>query len=80
MLFLSFRETPVTSSPEIDSILTNDVPRVGEKLTMPSDWFVSDDDLQVYEVVEVVHLYQPVKVSDEFSHSVIIGVKRIPKD
>lgn len=80
MLFLSFREMPVESSPELDSVLTNDVPRVGEKLTIPADWFVSENNQRVYEVVEVVHLYQPVKVSDEFSHSVIIGVKEVSKN
>lgn len=79
-VLLSFRELPVATSQSIDTLVTNDIPRIGEKITLPYDWQDAQDEIQVYEVVDILHVYQPTETAGAFTHNVYVGVKEFTEN
>lgn len=58
----------------IDTVVTNDVPRIGEKLVLPADMSDDSETVSVYRVVGVVHVYRNSNIAIEYSHEVAIYI------
>ena len=58
----------------IDTVVTNDVPRIGEKLVLPADMSDESETVSIYRVVDVVHVYENSRPAIEYSHEVAVYI------
>lgn len=58
----------------VDTVVTNDVPRIGEKLVLPADMSDDSETVSIYRVVDVVHVYENSNIATEYSHEVVVYI------